>query len=574
METLQRLFVLCLLLGVCVPGCLVASGNVASDSIARAGSSPQASGEDYDEHALVSIVAVHPTVQSASGGIPAEYIVLRNLQRRGVRLDGWVLLSGKRRFSLKGVYISPRGEVALTTEKGGPFFQRGEYFVLTRGSLVADSKWIVALLSPSGRVISMVDSEDLHWEMPAHSGYTAVARAPEWRFHPAARWVIAGHPDSVHIPVDRAPRLELAYIRDKQTLMLHFNAPLDSLRARRPATYRVNTAPLPIRSIELTNWCRDVEIRLRHPFFSPGAKYIVRVDCYTSDRQWLPNTGHEAFLLDTLSASGLCVNEVMLNPMGSAPQYIELYNGGTKALDLSRVSVAVDGREAFPVATSPRILPPRQFAVLTKNARSLLYAYPSCDYRKVIATNKLRKLSPSGVQIDLTDAKGRKVDAVYLSLEDLFYMLKDYPGVSLERLGADKQGQASKGWGSALLSMGGASPGASNSASRTDSAQLDKQLQIRTRYVGAGAGAPPVAVEFAIQIEQPALVTMGVATLRGDTLWQRIELLSRGGVARFEWDGTDASGQPTRARELVVFASIKGASLAKTSCVFLNPFLL
>lgn len=527
----------------------------------------------WSQFANIAIVQVTPTSYSLQGGRGAECIVLRNAEYRSVSLDGWCIYSGKRKFLLDGIRLAAGGKVFLSTSQGASFLPLESVRVLTQGSLVSDVEWTVALCAPGGKLVSFVSSEDVAWDLSVHRGRSAVATHVEARFPPGALWRISDLGEDESTAVVDSVTVRSAYFRDAHSLVLRFSGPMDSTLVRQKLSYVLSSTAARVESVVVSDWYRRVELRLSSAFNIPERGLSLFAGLRDMEGKPLRQRTIPIYLLDTLLAPGLRVSEVMLKPTVDGAQFLELHNAGVRVIDLSRVSIAIGDRTPFLVARKQLLLEPDGLIVLSKKPRRVMLAHPSCPEETLVKVAKLPSFLQSENSVKLFNSQGHSVDHVRFSLQDLYYLAQEMPGISLERRTVEAIALDGKEWGTAKLSSSGATPGLPNSIWEDSGRNLVEREVIQACY---HEGFPPARgrVDFYIDVPSASNVMIGIATIWGRVLILRNEILSEGGRATLAWDGFDEGGRLVQERDLVIFARVEspGRRTVRTGAVCPNPF--
>lgn len=521
----------------------------------------------HAQFARVSIVEVRPTSVNPAGDPAAECIVLRNLESRTIELDGWFIRSNSRKLALDGLELPAGGRLYLTTKSGLSMFESVEAYALTRSTLVTDSEWAIALCAPSGELVSFVSSAEVGWVLSKHRGFSVVAGQAVRRFSPGACWQLVGAPMQEAQPCVDSVRLESAYFTSPSRLLLRFSSPMDSLLLFNPAIYSFPSSKVVVRGVSHSDWFREVVLEVDPAVNFDGGGLFLEADLYDMEGAPLVQRRKPIFLLDTLFAPGLRVNEILLENRSGGARFLELWNTGGRVIDLSRVSFAVQGSNALSVSKRPHLLEPGDFAVLTQYPDRVLFAHPSCPPSTLLKVSRLPAFMTPRDAVLLYNALGVCVDSVDFSCEDLYPLARGASGFSLERRRREAVGRDGVEWGTARFSAGGATPGLPNSIWSLGEEELDSQLEIYAKYL-------PGRIEFSVELPVSGHLSLGICTLRGRVVALFNEILSEAGVCGFSWAGRDLDGQRTTERNLVIFAvvELQDGRIERCSSVFLNPF--
>lgn len=166
---------------------------------------------------------------------------------------------------------------------------------------------------------------------------------------------------------------------------------------------------------------------------------------------------------DTLSLSltvlekenQIVINEIMYQPIGSSPEWIEIVNNGTSEINLKDWRIN-DRSQRTGVNISPidAIVPAGGFVVLTRDVRSIKEFYSSTFF--AIQVDGFPTLNNDEDEIIISDPVRRVFESVAYHSS-----WGDNPGVSLERVNPEKAGNERNNWGLSTAPEG-ATPGVSN----------------------------------------------------------------------------------------------------------------
>jgi hypothetical protein len=159
------------------------------------------------------------------------------------------------------------------------------------------------------------------------------------------------------------------------------------------------------------------------------------------------------FLLLTLTLCGyadekdIIINEVMYHPPFEMEdlQYIELFNRGKDAIDLSKWSFSKGIKYVFPDQTK---LNPGDYLVVCRNTKVF-----AGNYGTEIATvgDFTGRLSHHGEKLELSDAAGRTIDTVKYSDSDPWPTGPDGRSTSLERINPFAPSRDPANWASSTM---------------------------------------------------------------------------------------------------------------------------
>ncbi len=158
----------------------------------------------------------------------------------------------------------------------------------------------------------------------------------------------------------------------------------------------------------------------------------------------------------TYAQKHIVINEAMYAPIAPEPEWIELYNIDTVAININNWRLS----DKITTLKFPNIIfPPNSYILVTKDSNSLKAKYHLSDVR--IIQGKLPSYNNDGDQIILSDS-------VNITIDSFEYNLKwgGLGGKSLERFDAERQSDSANFISS--IADSGATPGSANSIRRRD----------------------------------------------------------------------------------------------------------
>ena len=196
--------------------------------------------------------------------------------------------------------------------------------------------------------------------------------------------------------------------------------------------------------------------------FVPGERVVIARVSYVPD-ETLANDQASAILRVGYRKYSVVVNEIMYAPVGTEPEWVELFNIRADSINLKDWLVSdniVTSRKV--IAASTVKLPPSGYVVLTRDSAALLDVHPGIQAR-IIDVPAFPTLNNTGDQVVLYDNRGATMDSVpYLPGWG-----GNSGGRSLERIDAQGSSIQQANW---ATSRDGArsTPGCRNSISRKD----------------------------------------------------------------------------------------------------------
>jgi hypothetical protein len=280
------------------------------------------------------------------------------------------------------------------------------------------------------------------------------------------------------------PVLLSAFAPDSSSIILLFDEPLDSLAASAPAHYiidgSIGTAQSAVPQAPLFT---TVQLKTKTPL-KTGTVYMVTANGLTDCMGNLMagfNTCRTG-LASVPDTFDVVINEVLFNPRPGGVDYIELYNRGTKIINLKDVYVAsraasgVLGSEKL-VSNDNRLLFPGDYVVTTEDPSIVQQQY-LCKNPAAFAFVATMPSYPNDQgDVVMLNSRGRVVDELRYDEKWHFGLITNNEGVALERISYHAPTQNASNWHSAATSAGYGTPGYQNSQWATDP-QTDAMISI------------------------------------------------------------------------------------------------
>jgi len=173
----------------------------------------------------------------------------------------------------------------------------------------------------------------------------------------------------------------------------------------------------------------------------------------------------------------LRINEILFNPLPGGVDFVELYNPTDVPLDLGSYAVATRTKNGLlnPIISlhesSKRIINSRDYVVVTTDPKSVQTHYPRGELEDMIQVSKFPNFpNQSGLVILLKDTSNTAHSTQYKVIDSVAYatsmhhpLLKNYQGVSLERVVTSTADKLVFDLTPTSLLPGGAAPGFPNS---------------------------------------------------------------------------------------------------------------
>ncbi len=408
-------------------------------------------------------------------GLPeAEYVEWYNPGPDTVELRGWQWAVGEEAGRVKGVKIvegvrMAPGEYIVVCGKGAAEALRpfGRVLVLDPFPALKNTGDRLTLLDPEGREVhSVAYSSDSYTDALKADGGWSLELADLKNFCSDSAWVVSDDPSggtpgransrSLTLASPEAPVLLRAGLYDPQTIFVLFSGPL------KPGLDMNNYAA----RLQPGGWVAEAAPPARYGF--PGLFFrlpagLADTTVYSLELSGAPcGCGGAGALLRLAGFSlprepdsaGVVINEVMFDPGTGNPEWVELFNRGTKTVELNGMILARADTSGSVISFSnsqelPFLLFPGSYAVLTASISGLKKNYPDMDPVFVCGRPDMPALSNSASRLILLDGNQRVIDQAAYDPDWHYPYLEETKGVSLERIRPDVSGLEMSSWFSA-----------------------------------------------------------------------------------------------------------------------------
>ncbi len=327
---------------------------------------------------------------------------------------------------------------------------------------------------------------------------------------------------------------------DPQALRLIFSEKLDSVTAASPARYAVtnglSVVTVTVRGPEL----REVVLTLSGPL-TPGQTVTVTATGLTGCAGATQPLTAAVLVPETPQANDVVINEILFNPRVGGVDFVEIVNRSPRQLNLRGYFLAnMRGDSLYQLRKLPAFaLPPGGLVALSAAPDTVARQYPNSSNRsRMLQVASMPTFSDDAGTVVLLAPDSTQLDRYTYDDSHHTPLLTTADGVSLERIRVDGPSDATN-FHSAASTVGFATPGETNSQTRTSFELPDNTVSIVPRVITPGQGG----AEFA----DITYVMPGAGYSASFTIFDSQGRLTRrlarnqtlGTTGTFQWDGTD-----------------------------------
>jgi hypothetical protein len=264
------------------------------------------------------------------------------------------------------------------------------------------------------------------------------------------------------------PNLVQVYASDSITIMIAAN---ETLHENSPIDMVVRLTPnLDVRATNFADPSRrNLHVALDAALQARTAYEISIEDLSDCNGNLMQPAMRVIGLTELPDSLDLRLSEILFNPRNGGVDFVEIFNGSEKFIDLSTLTLG-NGEETVPI--SPWVMVPGSLIGITEGPDVLDDQYPLSS-----AGRKLKSPLPSmpdDVGLVVLASQGRIVDQFNYDRAFHSPLLRDDEGVSLERVGQHGPSGDPANWQSASGGSGYATPGLPNSQRREALNSMDE----------------------------------------------------------------------------------------------------
>ncbi|BDD08207.1 hypothetical protein FUAX_06390 [Fulvitalea axinellae] len=451
------------------------SGNIARDSNAkftyRIPYQPQSGDLVFSE-----IMASSPSIGPLTG---LRYVEVKNLTEHPVFLIGWRFSDKSKSSIIPDAFIEPHGLLLLASvSHSDRLLGHGNAVGLKSFPTPNISGDELRLSNAEGTVIDRLVYQE-KW-MKGFSGRSLERSADYWPCSEAKNWNpsqagAGGTPGKNNSPGTQRP---------------------DNTKPKALTAHAINdtayiTFDEEVFLDENTSWILGPEITVREFSRSEATpeiwKLIAEAPFETSTEYTLTfknlkdcagNTISEAHntvrfgSLEKARFGDLVINEILSDPKSGGKDFVEIQNLSDSYLNLAEIAVLKDSTDFSGIEFDPLIeysapIGPGEIVAFSEDPVIVKNHYPKSAEARIILSKKLPNFDADKGDVFLVNILERKViDHAKYGPEIRKAPLRDFKGVSYEKIRAERSGTDPENWFTASASAGYATPGLPNSQTR------------------------------------------------------------------------------------------------------------
>jgi hypothetical protein len=506
-----------------------------------------------------------------------EWIEIKNVSTITFNLSGWRLADATGQSGAMPSYtLQPDSFVIICTSSAvAAMSVYGPTIAVTSFPSLDNTGDVIFLRSPQNKIIHTVSYVDAWYanELKKDGGWTLemidtknpCSGASNWKASTNLNGGTPGKKNAVDaINADATPpQLLRAYATDSVNVVLVFDEPLDSTNAATTSRYQISDGiGTPQTATVLLPVFNQVSLKLSTALLR-NKIYTLTASGITDCKQNIATTKNttRVGLSEVANVNDVIINEILFNPKPSSTDYVELYNRGTKIIDLKQTYIA--NRNSSSAITNIKqlsadnyLLFPQDFIVLTEDVSAIRRDFITKNTEMLITIPVMPSYNDDEGNVIVLNAQGAVVDELQYNEKWHFKLIDNKEGVALERIDYNMPTQQQDNWHSAATSVGYGTPTYKNS-----------QFKINNLLKGDVTVTPEIVSPDNDGLDDFATVTYTFTTAGYianitifDAAGRPVRYLQRnalcGTTGNFKWDGLGEKNQKLPVGIYIVFAEI------------------
>jgi hypothetical protein len=257
-------------------------------------------------------------------------------------------------------------------------------------------------------------------------------------------------------------------------------------------------------------------------------------------------------LPESAEKGDIIINEILFNPKPNGVDFVELYNGSPKYVNLKNWQISnpqEDAANSKPITNHDFAFAPNAYLVVTSDTAVLKDHYP----RGVLSTflqTSLPSFNDDTGNVVLHSDLGQLIDSLSYSDKQHTLLLKDTEGVSLERISFATPTTNLENWTSATAAVGFATPGYRNSNARPEILVAEGEVVISPVVFSPESGFSKITYHFP---DHGWIATVKIYDQQGREIRTIANNEPLGFSDFFIWDGAKNDGSRTSSGYYIVW---------------------
>lgn len=495
----------------------------------------------------------------------AEYVELLNRSGSTVSLQGWTLSDQTTSGSIQGNFqLEPGAFVILCASSNLALFQPfGSTVGVTRFPTLDNAGDILQLKDAAGQTIHALAyttswyREDFKqnggWslEMIDTSQPCLDVRAEDFsRNWSASADPAGGSPGKrgkIMKPLPEVPIQPVhSFMSDANTIVVQMNLGFDGEAVKQDSFIEKITHSNPAEVLKEAVWNEVISLRFRDAF---RREQVLSIEIKNM-RGCNGAPQHLPVVLPTAlpvipEKEQVLINELLFNPRPPAEDYVELYNKGPGAIDLSGMylggkNTAGATTLSAPLSPSPRLLFPGEYIVFSAETGFLKHQYIVKDTTRLLRLKSMPSYPDDKGTVLLFNHQGETVDEVSYAENWHHPLLSSKEGVPLERIFPGRSSNDSNNWHSSP-----GTPGYQNAQHVSDDLSAPEDIfSMPYALVSPNGDGYQDVLLLEYRFPEPGwILNVQVFDMMGRSIKTVARQLLAGTIGYLKWDGVGENGK-------------------------------
>lgn len=241
-----------------------------------------------------------------------------------------------------------------------------------------------------------------------------------------------------------------------------------------PASFGTNDVVLSNGSVVLSLAYSSVlldeyKVHIQNPVL-PGSVYYMRLNGFADCEANIIVADSLPYSIPTVPNNfDLVINEILFNPTTNCIDYVEIYNRGTYAVDLSQMIIGEGDTSTYfltsfsKIHTKSVLLHPGEYLYISESHEKVMSCYATPDSTTYWDVSYIPDFTNASGIVGISTFNQQWIDMFAYNEDMHFSVLNSVDGVSLERMNLNAATQNSMNWHSAASTVGFGTPGYQNS---------------------------------------------------------------------------------------------------------------
>lgn len=261
------------------------------------------------------------------------------------------------------------------------------------------------------------------------------------------------------------PKVIEAIPLSNKVLDVTFSEPVVGSDAMNTANYAVNNGiGNPISAVKVGSLGNHIQLEFSGEFDASKMYQLTVTGVFDLNENVIMGQSIDFLFAGQAELGDLFLSEILFDPYTDGEDFVEIYNGSNKNIDLMGLTIRNDQKDESQEIVNSVIVPAGVYIALTEDVDFLLQEYKP-ESEAMIESQNLPAFNNDEGNVMLINASGIVLDSFNYNENQHFQLIDDTEGVSLERVSFEVETNNDRNWQSAAKNVRFATPGYKNSNS-------------------------------------------------------------------------------------------------------------